>query len=135
MRYLLSASVSTTANRLLLPPLNTKDSKLNEKAHGNDNKGGWSTNFTLINEKRTRVVLVVSPKSADFAFAISSETQFHVLISLFEKNYLNMFTVHVLTMSLKKFAERARTAVGSNSKNRSNGRRIFSRTISYAIQS
>lgn len=41
-----------------------------------------------------------------FAFAIRSGSEFHVFINLFEKNYWNIFNVHLLTMSLEEVTHR-----------------------------
>lgn len=73
-----------------------------------------STMFILFNEMRTRVILVercdflLKKIRSNFVFEVLSDTEFHAFITLFKKRYLNICSVHLLTMSLKEFADQMR---------------------------
>lgn len=58
----------------------------------------------------------------DFDSTILSMTKFHRFIGLFEKKYLNIFSVHLLATRLKEFVKRVQPFMRNNSKNSSKGR-------------
>lgn len=65
----------------------------------------------------------------DFDSTILSMTKFHRFVGLFEKKYLNIFSVHLLATRLKEFVKRVQPFMRNNSKNSSKGRWTLSRTI------